>query len=97
MIRGRRRACTRGMTLFGYSRAAVKSRPQAESGICRYEFSIDPDSDQWQAVEGGVVYFSGNTIHTLLGAGGSVGRGGRDAIAASREGCYNFVVISDVV
>jgi hypothetical protein len=58
----------RELALFGYSRAAVKSHPEEESGICRYEYAVKSDATVWQPVDGGVVYFAGNAVHTLLGS-----------------------------
>jgi hypothetical protein len=58
------------------SRAPFKSKygPEGESGRLVYdpEMSGFRGVDAWQAVDGGVIYFSGGAVHTLLGARGSM-------------------------
>jgi hypothetical protein len=58
------------------SRAPFKSKygPEGESGRLVYdpEMSGFRGVDAWQAVDGGVIYFSSGAVHTLLGARGSM-------------------------
>jgi len=58
--------------LLSCSRAPYKSKygPEGESGRLVYDPEVTGlhGADAWQAVDGGIVYFSGGTVHTLLGA-----------------------------
>jgi len=64
------------MRLLSCSRAPFKSRygPEGESGRLVYDPEVSGlrGADAWQAVDGGIVYFSGGVVHTLFGARGAM-------------------------
>jgi outer membrane protein assembly factor BamB len=55
--------------VYGFSRAIVKNRLDAESGAWAYTREVSETSEitAWQAIDGGVAYFSDNTVHILPG------------------------------
>jgi hypothetical protein len=64
------------MRLLSCSRAPFKSKygPEGESGRLVYDPEVGGlrGGDAWQAVDGGIVYFSGGAVHTLFGARGAM-------------------------
>jgi hypothetical protein len=62
--------------LLSCSRAPSRSKygPEGESGKLVYDPEVSGlhGADAWQAVDGGIVYFSGGAVHTLFGARGAM-------------------------